>query len=118
LVDTAQNIQQVEYRFIHKNPNSLISAFCLSHNLKSWSKDTVASLFKPFPKWIKNTEFGKEIEGFVTFYSDLKIGDNYIYFSQKDTANYVIRLSDIKGKLILLEFWALGVDLVEKKIQN
>ena len=104
-LDTAKNSKQVEFRFIKKEPNSIISAYSLSNNLKTWSKDTVTSLYKLFSKEVKQSDYGKKVYDFISLYRNIKIGDKFVDFSQKDTSNKIVRLSDFNGKIVLLEFW-------------
>jgi peroxiredoxin len=105
LLDTTQNESQTEYVFIKANPNSIISAYSLSNNFRTWNLDTISTLYKLLSKEAKQTKYGKRIFGFVSLNKNLKIGDSYVDFSQKDTSDNIIKLSNFKGKIILLEFW-------------
>jgi len=69
------------------------------------SKDTVSVLYNSFSKEVKSTDFGKKIFDFLSLNQNIKIGDKFVDFSQTDTSNKKINLSDFKGKVILLEFW-------------
>ncbi|HJV20522.1 MAG TPA: AhpC/TSA family protein [Sediminibacterium sp.] len=105
LIENSENIKEAEYCFVKHNPNSIISAYVLSVYCSSWNKETVSVLYKSFSKEVKQTVFAKKIFAFLSLNRNLKIGDKFVDFSQKDTAGKVVKLSDIKSDCILLEFW-------------
>ena len=63
LLDTIENTETIEYNFIKKNPNSIISASILTSYSKRWSKDSVKSLYKLFPNEIKRNILWKACKG-------------------------------------------------------
>ncbi len=103
--DTLEKIDQVDYSFIKQNPTSVIAAYALRSYCNLWSKDTISFLYNSFSKEVKQTTFGKKISAFLTLNRDIKIGDKFVNFTQKDTSGKFVKLSDIKSKYILLEFW-------------
>ena len=105
LRDTLEKINQVDYSFIKQNPNSVIAAYALSSYCNIWSKDTVSALYNAFSKEVMQTGFGKKISTFLSLNRNIKIGDKFVDFSQKDTSGNSVKLSNIKSNCILLEFW-------------
>jgi len=105
LLDTIEYTEPIEYLFIKNNPKSIISAHTLTFYCSTLSKDTVSVLYNSFSKEVKSTDFGKKIFDFLSLNQNIKIGDKFVDFSQTDTSNKKINLSDFKGKVILLEFW-------------
>jgi len=105
LIDTTENTEPIEYQFIKSNPTSIISAYILKSYCNTWSKDTISTLFNSFSKYVKSTDYAKKVFDFISLNRNIKIGDKFVDFSQKDTSNKIIRLSDYKGKIVLLEFW-------------
>jgi peroxiredoxin len=105
LLDTAKNAEQAEYLFIKQNPNSIIAAHNLSRNLKTWDKDSISKLYKLFSKEVKQTAYAKKILNFIALNKDIKLGNRFVDFSQSDTSNRIVKLSDFKDKIVLLEFW-------------
>lgn len=103
--DTAENTESIDYLFIKNNPNSIVAAQTLSSYCNFWTKDTVSILYNSFSKKIKSTDNGKKIFDFLSLNRNIKIGDKFVDFTQLDTANRKIKLSDFKGKVVLLEFW-------------
>jgi peroxiredoxin len=94
-----------EKQFIQERPNSIISAYVLSVYASTWGKDSTAKLFNAFSDELKKTTYGKSISDFIALNKNVKIGDQFVDFSQEDTQNNIIKLSDFKGKVVLLEFW-------------
>ena len=105
LRDTLEKIDQVDYTFIKQNPKSVIAAHTLSSYCNLWNKDTILALYNSFSKEVKLTSFGKKISTFLSLNRNIKIGDKFVDFSQKDTSGKFIKLSSIKSKSILVEFW-------------
>lgn len=98
-------LMQESIQSIANKPNSLLSANTLNIYKSSWSKDVVAALFNEFTDKVKQSSFGKDIEQFLRLNKDHKIGDRYTDFEQPNLQGKMIKLSDIKGKFVLVEFW-------------
>lgn len=105
LQDTLEKTDHIDYSFIKQNPTSVIAAHTLSFYCNHWGKDTISALYHSFSKDVKQSRYGKKISTFLTLNRNIKIGDKMVDFSQKDTLGNLIKLSDIKEKYMLLEFW-------------
>jgi thiol-disulfide isomerase/thioredoxin len=92
--------------FIRKNPNSIISAEILGIFASAWGKDTATSLYKTLSPNVKNTSYGKNIFEFITLNKNVMVGDKYVDFAEPDIEGKIVSLSDFKGKIVLLDFWA------------
>lgn len=103
--NTLENTEKIDYGFIRNNPTSIISAQTLTSYCNTWSKDTISTLYNLFSKEVKSTNYAKKVFNFISLNRNIKIGDKFFDFLQKDTSNKVVRLSDFKNKIILLEFW-------------
>lgn len=97
--------KEVYISFIENHPSSVISGFLLSVYGSTWGKQTAENLFNNLSDEIKNTSYGKIVKEFISLNKDLKIGDKYVDFSQADTQERIVKLSDFEGKVVLLEFW-------------
>lgn len=97
--------KEVNISFIESHPNSIISGHLLSVYGTTWGKQTTERLFKNLSPEIKSTSYGKSVQEFISLNKDLKIGDKYVDFSQTDTQQRIVKLSDFQGKVVLLEFW-------------
>ena len=54
----------------------------------------------------KQSKYGKSIAHFLEIYKNPQIGDHYVDIEQENVAGKRVKLSDIKGKYVLLDFWA------------
>jgi peroxiredoxin len=105
LTNNTKDDKGVKIQFIKNNSNSIISAYVLSVYCAAWGRAKTIALFKPFSTAIKNTCYGKNIMEYLSLNKNIKIGDSYSDFTQKDIKGNDVKLSDFKGKIILLDFW-------------
>ncbi len=99
------NEKEQNISFIHKHPNSIISADILSVYSFTWGRDTTIVLYNKLSDRIKNTSYGKDIFEFITLNKNVKIGEKYVDFTESNIKGKSVSLSDFKGKTVLLEFW-------------
>lgn len=98
--------EEVQKDWIKKYPNSLVSANILNIYAIGWGKETTQALYEQLSPEMKATSYGREINDYVALNKKLKVGDHYADFEQMNTEGKAVRLSQIKGKYILLDFWA------------
>ena len=98
--------QKVEIEFVKNNPNSIISASLLSGYSTTWGKEKTVELFEPLSIENKNSEYGKKILKYIELNKNPKIGEQFVDFEMSNQNDIRKKLSDYKGKTILLEFWA------------
>lgn len=98
--------QEFDIAYVKNNPNSLVAASLLDIYAVTWGKQTTSALYANFSTAMKNTSYGQNIKQYIALNQDIKVGDRYVDFELKNTVGKKIKLSAIKGKYILLEFWA------------
>ncbi|WP_345949159.1 TlpA disulfide reductase family protein [Mucilaginibacter sp. PAMB04274] len=98
--------KEVEKEWVRKHPNSLVAANILNIYATGWGKETTQALYQQLSLEMKATRYGREISDYLSLNKNLKVGDHYADFEQVNTAGKVVRLSQIRGKYILLDFWA------------
>ncbi|TDO24171.1 TlpA disulfide reductase family protein [Pedobacter duraquae] len=98
--------KQVEQQWVKSNPQSLVAANVLDIYTTTWGKDITASLYQNMAPEMKASQYGKEISEYLALAKNLKIGDHYADFEQLHTNGKNFKLSQVKGKYILLDFWA------------
>ncbi|MFD1257540.1 redoxin domain-containing protein [Mucilaginibacter terrae] len=98
--------RKFDINYVKAHPNSIISAYILSVYCSTWDKETVKALYANLNPALKKSEFGISVNEFLTLNKNLKLGDQYADFEQATAGGKKIKLSDIKGKYVLLEFWA------------
>ena len=92
--------------FIKEYPNSLVSAHILNIYKTSWGKEVTIELFSLMNEESLESKNGKSIARFIELNKNPQIGEKYVDFEQENVSGQKIKLSDIKGKYILIEFWA------------
>lgn len=92
--------------FVKTHSDDILGPYVLSEWYISWKKERTEPLFQMFSEKNKNSFYGKEILKYIEFNQNPKIGDKYVDFESADQYGIKTKLSVVKGKLTLLEFWA------------
>ena len=98
--------RKADINFINTHPGSLVSAYVLSVYSTAWGKDIATNLYQNLSPEMKQTGYGVNINNYITLTKNVSIGAKYVDFEQPDTQGKNVKLSTIKGKYILLDFWA------------
>lgn len=96
----------LDYQFISTHPASYVSAFQLTLRKTRWPLDTVRMLYKGLPPTIQNSFYGREVQKYLSDIDENSPGKIAKNFSATDLSNKHISLSDFKGHVIVLDFWA------------
>ena len=97
-----------EQQFVEQHPNSIHSAYVLSVYSTTWGKEKTKELYDNLSPDNKQTVYGKKITNYIRLNKNPQIGERFVDFEMEDPNGEIRRLSDIKGKLVLLEFWGSG----------
>ncbi|AZQ44765.1 TlpA disulfide reductase family protein [Nonlabens ponticola] len=95
-----------EQAYIAENPNSYLSAHLLDFYTTTYGYDTVNLLFSKFPDSLKSSAYGMRINKFLDTNESPDIGDDYIDFTLKNDTGEMVKFSEARGKLTLIDFWA------------
>ncbi|WP_340066163.1 AhpC/TSA family protein [Ascidiimonas aurantiaca] len=101
-----EEVAKKEIKFVRTHPNSIVSANILSVYATTWGKEKTLELFAQFSTENKNSVYGKKIENYIELMAEPDIGEKFVDFAMADVEGNPKKLSDVKGKVILLEFWA------------
>ncbi|MES2278513.1 MAG: AhpC/TSA family protein [Bacteroidota bacterium] len=93
-------------KFIEKNPGSIIGAEFLSSMSPSVGREKAKQMYNMLTPEMKNTPQGKTTLKFLSLNKDIQIGKPFVDFTQYDPDGKPVKLSDFKGHVILLDFWA------------
>lgn len=97
---------RLEQDFVKQNPGSLLAANTLNIYKSTWDKELVQSLYQNLTPGLQESSPGKFIKTFLLINKEHGIGDRFSDIAQANTKGEIKKLSDIKGKYVLLEFWA------------
>jgi thiol-disulfide isomerase/thioredoxin len=98
--------QQNTITFIKAHPNSIISASHLNVYKSLWGREKAKDLFNILDPQIQNTSYGKSVKEYIKLQYAIDIGDNFIDIDLQNLKGEFVKLSSLKGKYILLDFWA------------
>lgn len=98
--------KDVEKAWVKKYRNSLISVNLLNIYATTWGKEITGGLYRQLSPEMKATRYGHEINDYLVLNKNLKTGDHFADFQEMNTMGKNVKLSQIKGKYILLDFWA------------
>ncbi|MFD0749183.1 redoxin domain-containing protein [Mucilaginibacter calamicampi] len=98
--------QQININYVKQHPKSLFAAHLLNVYSATWGKEKTESLYKNLNAAMKKTSYGKEISEYIHLNKNVQVGDKFQDFEQLNTLGKKVKLSEIRGKYILLDFWA------------
>ncbi|MCD8408635.1 AhpC/TSA family protein [Tenacibaculum dicentrarchi] len=104
-------------KFLFENPNNFFSLSKILDTRDSYKKDKLDAYFMQLPIKLKNSSYGKLLDNFLHI-KPLKEGDFIIDIIGQNLNDDEVKLSDFKGKIILLDFWASWCPPCVKKIKE
>ena len=94
-------------KFIKEHPNSPISLYALAGNMGAQATlPQLKELYAILLPAIRNSKAGKSFAAGLVRMEKTAIGSPAPDFTEKDTNGKPVRLSDFRGKYVLLDFWA------------
>lgn len=95
------------YKYIAENPDSYFSLLALEDVAGvQINPDQIEPLFQKLTPEIRNTPEGRSFQEELTRIRNLAVGNDAPDFEVQDMDGKMVRLSDFKGKTVLLDFWA------------
>jgi thiol-disulfide isomerase/thioredoxin len=93
--------------FVKAYPASMRAAMAITENFSYYAEDSdVEPLYNALDEGIKNSPKGKEIKKMVDVYSAVAIGKKAPDIMQFTADSRQLSLSSLKGKYVLIDFWA------------
>lgn len=93
--------------FIKNNPKSMRGAMAIIENFSYYAEASdVAPLYNLLDDKIKNSPKGMEIKAMLHTYNNVAIGNPAPEISQYTPDSNRLSLSSLKGKYVLIDFWA------------
>lgn len=92
--------------FIQNNPNSIVSIYQMNIWATTWGRELSTKLYTPLSAALKNTSYGQNVGAYIRLNQDIKIGGPFVDFTQENLQGKTVKLSDYRGKVVLLDFWA------------
>ena len=103
-----KEVTTIMQSFISKNPNSYISLLALGELMQADGIGiaTLTNLYKGLSESVKKTDLGEELGAQLLSESQTAIGAVAPDFTQNDPNGKPVKLSDFRGKYVLIDFWA------------
>ena len=92
--------------FIKSHPASIISAYYLNIYSTSWGREIVQNLYNSLSNSNRQTTYAKETAEYLRLNKNIKVGDRFVDFTERDEMDRIVSLSDFKNKVVLIDFWA------------
>ena len=98
---------KIHLDFANKNINSYLTVISLAHaSSQPGLTNAVEKAYHRLPEQLKNTPTAKTIPILLMSHKATEIGKIAPYFEQQNPDGKIIKLSDFKGKYVLIDFWA------------
>jgi thiol-disulfide isomerase/thioredoxin len=98
-------LRTIKIAFIKENPNTYVAAIALGELRNKLSKEEVSILYDLIDGEIKASKFGQVVQKFLEI-NVAKVGEAFTDFEAIDQKGNTVKLFDVKGKYILLDFTA------------
>ncbi|MES2328404.1 MAG: TlpA disulfide reductase family protein [Bacteroidota bacterium] len=103
--DAAKQFSAVYRRFVRDHPDSYISAEKLSGYKTNWPIAEVTELYNSLTPAIKNTANARSVKTMIDDLEAAAEGKMAKDFLGKDLKGDALRLSQFKGKYVIIDFW-------------
>ncbi|WP_461533993.1 redoxin domain-containing protein [Sinomicrobium sp.] len=95
----------LKYEYINNNPDSYFSLVALNDLKTKDDPDKLKKLYETLTPELKKLKFGKEVVASLASAKEA-LGGKAADFTQNDPDGKPIKLSDYRGKYLLVDFWA------------
>ncbi|QNA45982.1 TlpA disulfide reductase family protein [Lacibacter sediminis] len=99
-------MNKTEDAFIAEYPDSYVSFDLVKRKASIIEPKTFEPFFNTLSERIRSSEEGKELANKLAIAKNTAIGQTALDFTQADTKNVPVSLSSLRGKYVLIDFWA------------
>ena len=99
-----KSIEKIQKNFISANINSYVSLKLLSYLFHKYSRADLQQLYSRLQPKYKNSDYGAALLNYISVGKPLKVNDSVADFEAFDKNGFKHKLSDFKGKYILVDF--------------
>ena len=101
-----QMITAFDLDFLEKNELTLFSVDLIERYLNQYNVSRLKEIFEKIPAHKMDAQQASKIEADINRFEQLAVGATAPNFSLSDTAGREVSLESLRGKTILLDFWA------------
>jgi len=96
----------MKQEFVEEHPDSYVSLYALDENSGMYCADSYAAAYEKLSDRLKRTRAAQSIRDRIEEWKKSSlVGTRAQDFTRKDQYGRTIRLSDYRGKLVILDFW-------------
>lgn len=99
-------VDQIDYAFFLKNPDSYVSANLLIYKVSGLSLDSIQLFYNHLTPRVQQSIYGKQIAAEISKLKKGSPGAMATVFTATSIEGKPLSLADFKGKYVLLDFWA------------
>lgn len=103
--DLRMGIKKEEINFLFKNPNNIVSLTKILSFTDNLNNDSLQLFYSKLDKKLQTSKKGIALKNSFEI-EKIKIGNLFIDIEAKDLEGNIVKISDFKGKVIVLDFWA------------
>ncbi|WP_293784713.1 TlpA disulfide reductase family protein [uncultured Pedobacter sp.] len=104
---TEKEIMDAKIDYVKKNPNSFMSLMALNSTLApGFDAVEMEKVYLTINPKLRDSYFGKEVGLRIATFKKTQEGVEAQDFTQPDVDGKMVKLSDYRGKYVLLDFWA------------
>lgn len=106
--ELTSTLDSIFHQFVSQKPLNYFGLYLLNQETKKNDFNAVylKDLFEKYPKELKNTFLGADTKERINIKFRTAVGEKMNDFQQRDTSSTIVRLSDFRGKYVLVDFWA------------
>jgi len=112
----ATQIDSVSKQYVLNHPANYYAANSLFYMLKDMPRDSALRLYNSMTKPLQQSIYGQRINTYLTLGDTLKLNERYVDIDAIDQFGKLQKLSNIKGKYILLDFSFAGCNPCHQSI--
>ncbi|MCJ8209574.1 AhpC/TSA family protein [Mucilaginibacter sp. RS28] len=96
-----------QFQYAKDNPNSYFGLVALSESIgDKFDPAKVEAVYNALNPELRKTDVGKELEQRIYAAKNISVGSVAPVFTQTDVNGKPLKLSDLRGKYVLIDFWA------------
>ena len=98
--------EEVVYTFAKENTNSPLAPWALNTIIQKFEYETINPIYEGLTQEVKDSKYGKELSERLVKMAKLAVGAVAPDFTLTTTDSTEYTLSEQKGKVVLIDFWA------------